>query len=109
MSSIKKILIAEDEKPMARALGLKLEHNGFEVTNAYNGQEALDAMAEEKFDLLLLDLMMPKVGGFEVLEEIKKKKIDIKVIVTSNLSQPEDSEKARSLGAIDYFVKSNMP
>ncbi len=105
----KKILIAEDERPMATALQLKLNKSGFETDIAYNGQEALNKIKDGHFDLVLLDLMMPIMDGFEFLEELRKKKISIPVIVSSNLSQAEDKEKVKALGAVDYFVKSNIP
>jgi len=105
----KKILIAEDERPMARALELKLSHEGYDVTYAANGQEALDFLKKDKFDIILLDLMMPKVDGFGVLEEMKAKKMKIPVIILSNLSQVEDEERAKKMGAKDFFIKSNTP
>ena len=103
----KRVLVAEDERSMARALALKLESEGFEVVNAYDGQEALDALGKGKFNVMLLDLIMPEVDGFKVLEEMKAKKISVPVIVSTNLSQSEDETRARDLGAKDYFVKSN--
>jgi len=109
MSTKKKILIAEDDKPMARALELKLSKADFDVTVASNGEEALQAVKENKFDIILLDLMMPKIDGFGVLKELKSRGVKTPVIVTSNLSQPEDETKAKELGAKDYFVKSNVP
>lgn len=105
----KKILIVEDEKPMARALELKLTHSGFEVKSAPNGEEALKILEQETFDLILLDLVMPKMDGFKVLEELSARGIKSKVIVTSNLSQQEDIKRAKALGAQDYFIKSNTP
>lgn len=103
----KKILIAEDEKPMANALGLKLRSVGFETTLVYDGESAISAARESPFDLILLDLVMPKKDGFYVLEELKKLKIATPVIVSSNLSQDEDIKRARELGARDYFIKSD--
>lgn len=104
-----KILIAEDEKPMARALELKLNHSGFEAKAVYDGEEAIEALSKEKFDLLLLDLIMPKKDGFAVLEELKKRGNKIPVVISSNLGQDEDIKRAESLGAKDYFIKSNTP
>ena len=69
---MKKILVAEDEKPLARALQLKLSKSGFEVRNAFDGAEALEAVTKDKFDLVLLDLVMPKTDGFKFLEELQK-------------------------------------
>ena len=103
----KKILIAEDEKPMANALSLKLRSAGFETTLVYDGESAISAARESPFDLILLDLVMPKKDGFLVLTELKKLKITTPVIVSSNLSQEEDIKRAKELGARDYFIKSN--
>lgn len=103
----KKVLIAEDEKPMATALGLKLSSAGFEVTSVYDGEAAVSALTQTQFDLIILDLVMPKKDGFFVLTELKRLGIMTPVIVTSNLSQEEDMKRARALGAKDYFVKSD--
>ena len=105
----KKILIVEDEKPMARALELKLNKSGFEAKALFNGEEALKILETEKFDLILLDLVMPKVDGFAVLTALKEREIETPIIVTSNLSQEEDFKRAKELGAKDYFVKSDTP
>ncbi|OGH85824.1 MAG: hypothetical protein A2493_02235 [Candidatus Magasanikbacteria bacterium RIFOXYC12_FULL_33_11] len=103
----KKILIAEDEKPMARALEIKLNKAGFETTVVFDGVSAVKELQASNYDLLLLDLMMPNKDGFSVLLDIKESKIKVPVIVSTNLNQKEDIEKAMSLGAKDYFVKSD--
>lgn len=103
------VLIAEDERPIANALSLKLSHEGFEVKTVYNGREALDSLEKENFNLLILDLMMPEVSGFEVLSKMKEKGIKVPVFISSNLSQTEDVNKTKELGAIDFFVKSDTP
>lgn len=105
----KKILIAEDEEPVAKVLGSKLVHSGFEVTVVANGNDAVDKLQTGNYDLAIIDLMMPGMDGFGVLEEMKKRNIQTKVVVASNLGQSEDEKKARDLGASDYFVKSNVP
>ncbi|HMB65949.1 MAG TPA: response regulator [Patescibacteria group bacterium] len=107
MAKKDKILIIEDEKPIAKALTLKLKKEGLESQVAANGQEALDLLDKEKYGLLILDLVMPKMDGFDFLEEIKKKNIDIPIIVSSNLSQDDDIKKAKELGASDFLVKSD--
>lgn len=106
---MEKILIAEDEKPLAKALELKIKNSGFAVEVAQDGEEALEKMQRNSYDLLLLDLMMPKKDGFQVLAEMQEKKIQIPTLVSTNLSQTEDEKKARSFGVVDYFVKSNTP
>lgn len=103
----KKIIIVEDEKPMANALVLKLSNSGFEAIAVSDGKEALVELKKNKYDLMLLDLMMPKMGGFEVLENLKKNNNKMPVIISTNLSQEHDIKKAKDLGAIDYFVKSD--
>lgn len=105
----KKILVAEDEKAIAKALTLKLQHVGYEVTTVFDGKSAISALEKEVFDLALMDLVMPVMDGFGALEEIKKKNIKTPVIILSNLSQEEDLQKVKALGAKDYFIKSNTP
>ena len=103
----KKILILEDEKPLAHALELKLTHEGFEVTTTDNGETGINLIGKEKYDLILSDLIIPGIDGFGVLESIKSKKLKIPVIVMTNLNQEEDKQKAYDLGAVNFFVKSN--
>jgi DNA-binding response OmpR family regulator len=94
---------------MARALELKLNNSGFEAKAVYDGEAAIEELSKEKYDLMLLDLIMLKLDGFGVLEEVKKQKIKISIIVSSNLSQEEDFKKAKELGANDFFVKADTP
>jgi DNA-binding response OmpR family regulator len=108
-SEPKKILIIEDEKPLAHALELKLTHEGFVVTATGSGEEALTLLTKEHFDLILTDLIIPGVDGFKVLETVQDKKMKIPVIVMTNLNQEEDRKRASDLGATDFFVKSNSP
>lgn len=103
------VLVVEDEKPMAKALELKLAHEGFAPTSAYNGEEALEKLRQQKYDLMLLDLVMPKVDGFKVLETMKAENMMIPTIILSNLSQQEDERRVRELGARDFFIKSEIP
>ena len=105
----KRVLIVEDEKPLAHALELKLTHEGFDVTVADNGQTCLDIIKDQDFDVVLLDLMMPIVDGFQVLEKLKEKTKFPTVFVLSNLSQHEDEQRALSMGAKKYFIKSDTP
>lgn len=105
----KNILIIEDEKQLARVIEIKLRREGFEITNVSSGEAALPLLEKQKFGLIMCDLMMPKVDGFQVLEFIKNKNITTPVIIFTNLSQPEDEKRARALGAADFFIKSNTP
>jgi|SRR3989344_2899605 len=107
--SVKKILIIEDELPLAKALSLKLKKSGFSPVVAPNGEQALQLLLTEKFGLIVLDLVMPKVDGFLVLEELRARGDTTPVIVTSNLSQAEDIKRVKELGAKEYFVKSDTP
>lgn len=103
----KKILVVEDEKPMARALKLKLESNGFVVSVAYDGNDAHNILSKETFDLIILDLVIPGMDGFAILDELRKRENKTPVIAASNLGQLEDINRAKELGAQHYFVKSN--
>jgi CheY-like chemotaxis protein len=105
----KKILIAEDEKSILSALKLKLTHEGYIVTSAEDGEQALDELSKHEYDLFLCDLVMPDVHGFEVLETMNRKGIKTPVIILSNLSQEADETKAKALGAKDYLIKANTP
>lgn len=105
----KKILIGEDEKAIAKALQLKLSSSGYEVKNAFDGEQVIDFVEKEQFDLILLDLIMPKLDGFGTLAKLKEKGNKTPVIILSNLSQEEDEKKAKELGAKDFFIKSNTP
>ncbi len=105
---MKKILIADDEKAIGKALSLKLNSVGFETVLVYDGEAVLSALRESKFDLIILDLVMPKKDGFYVLSELKKMQLPTPVIVASNLSQEEDVNRAKTLGASGYFVKSDQ-
>ena len=104
----KKILIVEDEKPLARVMSLKLSSAGYQTSVSFDGEQALEILSKESFDLIILDLVMPKKDGYFVLSELKRLNIKIPVIVASNLGQQEDIEKAKKLGAVDYFVKSDI-
>jgi DNA-binding response OmpR family regulator len=104
----KKILVVEDERPLARALELKLTHEGFEVTVTHDGESAIELINTAQFDMILLDLMMPKVDGFSVLKSVQGSN-KTPIIVISNLSMEADKTKVVELGASDLLVKSNTP
>lgn len=108
MSGKKKILVVEDEKPLARALKLKLTKAGYAVFTAADGEEADQALQNESFDVILLDIIMPKMDGFKLLEQIQYKQPKPHIIVLSNLSQKEDIDKALALGAKTFFIKADQ-
>lgn len=107
--NMKKILFIEDESSLQKAIGEVLKQEGFEVSSALDGQEGLEKLKEERPDLILLDLILPKLDGFEVLKRIKvdPKIKNIPVIVLTNLEGSGDVEKALELGATTYLVKAN--
>ena len=105
----KNILIIDDEKALANALQIKLTSSGFDTQVAYEGQTALEFLKKGGFDLVLLDIMMPNVNGYDVLKYLKESDVHIPVIVCSNLGEDKDLEKAKQLGASDFFIKSETP
>ncbi|MCD6549996.1 response regulator [bacterium] len=111
MSSVKnKILIVEDDKFLRDLLARKLIKEGYEISVAVDGEEALRKVKEEKPNLILLDLILPGIGGFDVLAQIKKdaELAEIPVIILSNLGQKDDIEKGLKLGAMDYLIKAHF-
>jgi DNA-binding response OmpR family regulator len=107
MSKNKKILVADDEPDFVELISMRLEVNGFKVVAAKDGQEAIDKTKKENPDLLILDLMMPKLDGFEVCRMLKfdDNFRDLPIIVLSALDQQQDREKAIKAGADEYFIK----
>ena len=106
----KKILLIEDEEIMLNLLQRKLTQENYEVLIARDGQEGLEVMEKELPDLVLLDIIMPKKGGFEVMEEMAKIKElkKIPVIVISNSGQPVELDRAQKLGAKDWLIKTEF-
>ena len=106
----KKILICEDEKELSSMLSSVLNEAGFEAVIAENGREGIDKMKSFSPDLILLDLLMPKINGFELLKYKKRFVVyrKIPVIVLTNLDQEADMKEARSLGVNDYLVKTDI-
>ena len=100
-----KILIVEDDKALHSAYKMILEKQKYSVLSAYNGQEALDVLADNTVDLILLDISMPKMNGIEFLEKFKNTK-DVKVIVFSNLDTEKDIDRVYALGAHRYILKA---
>ncbi|HLD07960.1 MAG TPA: response regulator [Candidatus Peribacterales bacterium] len=108
----KNILIAEDEKMLSKALTIKLNAEGYGVTVAEDGKVALETVEKRSFDLILLDIIMPRMDGFTFLEFLRSAGTTfslIPVLVLSNLGQPEEKERAMTLGATEYLVKANAP
>lgn len=106
----KKILLVEDDDALANVYMMRLEAEGFVMRRVANGEEALAAVKEYRPDLMMLDVMMPKVSGFEVLDIIRHTPdtMNLKIMVLSALGQESDKQKAESLGADDYLVKSQV-
>lgn len=107
--AVKNVLIVEDERPLAHALELKLQHEGFKTQIATNGKDCLDFIDKQQFDVVLLDMMMPIMDGFQVLEQLQTRAVKPTVFVLSNLSQHEDESRVMGAGAKKYFIKSNTP
>jgi len=101
----KKILVVEDDKAICQVMQLKLTHCGFEVETAENGEVALECVKCKKYDLILLDLIMPKIDGFDLLKDLHSLHSNTPKIVMSNLEQEEDIKKVKELGAIELLPK----
>jgi two-component system, OmpR family, copper resistance phosphate regulon response regulator CusR len=100
------VLIIEDEKAIAMAMKIKLQKANIEVQAVFSGDEGIKEIDSNAYSLVLLDIMMPGIDGWEVLSHIVARGTKTKVIVTSNLSQEEDKKKAIEMGAVDFLVKS---
>jgi two-component system phosphate regulon response regulator PhoB len=110
MDTKKKILLVEDDIALAAVYKSRLELEGFDIREVNNGEEALSAALEYKPDLILLDAMMPKISGFDVLDILRNtpETAHIRIIMLTALSQPKDKERAEALGVDDYLVKSQV-
>lgn len=106
----KTILLVEDDDNLANVYEMRLQAEGFKTVRVSNGEEALQAALQSKPDLILLDVMMPKVSGFDVLDILRAtpETADAKIIMLTALSQDADRERAESLGVNDYLVKSQV-
>ena len=105
-----KILLVEDDEVLANVYRQRLELEGFEVERVDNGEDALQAALRFKPELILLDVMMPKLNGFDVLDILRNTSAtrNIHIIMLTALSQPKDAERAKDLGADDFLVKSQV-
>ena len=106
----KKILIIEDEEILLDLLQKKLTQEGYEVTIAKDGVEGIEKIKEQIPDLILLDIIMPKMGGFEVMKELQENDEfpKIPIIIISNSGQPVELDLAQKLGANDWLIKTDF-
>jgi DNA-binding response OmpR family regulator len=106
----KTILIVEDDENLANVYETRLQAEGFNTKRVPNGEDAIAAATLAKPDLILLDVMMPKVSGFDVLDILRNtpETANAKIIMLTALSQDSDKERARSLGVNDYLIKSQV-
>lgn len=110
MEAQKKILLVEDDQGLASVYVTRLEAEGFSVLHVPNGEDALSKTLEFKPDLIILDVMMPKISGFDVLDILRNtpETANVRIIMLTALSQESDMEKAKGLGVDDYLVKSQV-
>lgn len=106
----KKILIIEDDKFIRDLIGQQLLKEGYDISEAIDGNEGLELLKKESPDLILLDIILPGMDGFSFLAQIKseEKTKNIPVIILSNLGQKEDVEKGIKMGAVDYLLKAHF-
>jgi len=106
----KKILLIEDEELILNLLQRKLEKEGYKVSIARDGKEGLEKMIKNPPDIILLDIVMPRMDGFEVMEEVRKDKNlkMIPIIIISNSGQPVELDRAKKLGARDWLIKTEF-
>lgn len=106
----KKILLVEDDETLASVYLERLQAEGFDIRHVANGEDALSNTIEYKPDLILLDVMMPKISGFDVLDILRNtpETTNVRIVMLTALSQPKDKERAEQLGVDDYLVKSQV-
>jgi len=106
----KTILIIEDDQFLRELIVRKITGEGFSALEAESGEQGIEKTKQEKPDLILLDLMLPGIGGFEVLKKIKEDKNSnsIPIIILSNLAEPEEMEKGLKMGAVDFLIKAHL-
>ncbi|QQS17956.1 response regulator [Candidatus Saccharibacteria bacterium] len=107
---LKKILLVEDDDALANTYITRLQAEGFDIRRVANGEEALAAAREYKPNLVVLDAMMPKVSGFDVLDILRNtpETANLKIVMLTALSQESDKQRAQGLGVDDYMVKSQV-
>jgi len=107
---VERILIVEDDRSLVRLYQTKLEKTGYTIHVAYDGEQCFEILGDFTPDLILLDVILPKIDGFEVLKRLKTdtKTQNIPIILLTNLGQDEDIEKGKKLGAIDYLIKAQF-
>jgi len=106
----KRILLVEDDDALANVYVSRLQAEGFDIRRVGNGEDALATALNYKPDLIVLDVMMPKVSGFDVLDILRNtpETANLKIIMLTALGQPSDQDRAKALGADDYLVKSQV-
>ena len=106
----KKILIVEDDKFLRELIAQKLIKEGYDIAEAVDGEKGIKAVGNEKPDLVLLDLILPGIDGFDVLAKMKEdpKMAQVPVIILSNLGQKDDIERGLKMGAVDYMIKAHF-
>ncbi len=108
--AVKTILIAEDEEAMLDALSSKLEKRGFNVIKAHDGEEGYKLAMKEKPDLMILDIIMPKMNGMDMMEKIREDSGwggDVPIVMLTNVSDPENVSRAAILRVYDFLVKTD--
>jgi CheY-like chemotaxis protein len=110
MTAQPRVLIIEDDRFLRRACEASLRQQGFEVSTAVDGEAGLTAVQQDLPDVVLLDLLMPKLTGLEVLRALKadERTRAVPIVILSNSSRPEDREHVMALGAVSYLIKSNL-
>ena len=105
-----KILLVEDDEALAQMYTMRLQAEDFDVQHVANGEDALSAAIKYHPDLILLDAMMPKISGFDVLDILRNtpETANVRIVMLTALSQPKDKERAEMLGVDDYLVKSQV-
>lgn len=103
-----KILLIEDEEALVEVLSTKLDREGYEVKVGFDGEEGYNMIKDFNPDIILLDIVMPKMDGYDVLEKMREEGVKIPVIIISNSGQPVEIEKTRQLGAVDHLIKTQF-